>query len=99
MKKLRQSVSATARWEAERKAAAQLPLVSDLDFDNPRQLQEAATRIAKAIRAEAKGSRCSQFKNTYHMHFLSNTMDHVAVRALCRSQFFLLVSRQRAKRQ
>ena len=42
MKKLRQSVSATARWEAERKAAAQLPLVSDLDFDNPRQLQEAA---------------------------------------------------------
>ena len=24
---------------------------------------------------------CSQFKNTYHMHFLSNIMDHVAVRA------------------
>ena len=38
MKKLRQSASATARWEAERKAAAQLPLLSDIDFDKPRQL-------------------------------------------------------------
>ena len=62
MKKLRQSASATARWEAERKAAAQLPLLSDLDFDNPQQLKKAAARIAKAIRAEAKGSRVKNRK-------------------------------------
>ena len=62
MKKLRQSASATARWEAERKAAAQLPLLSDIDFDKPRQLTDAATRIAQAIRAEAKGSRVKHRK-------------------------------------
>ena len=31
VKKLRQSASATARWEAERKAAAQVPLLYELD--------------------------------------------------------------------
>ena len=62
MKKLRQSASATARWEAERKAAAQLPLLSDLDFENPQQLKNAAARIAKAIRTEAKGSRVKNRK-------------------------------------
>ena len=52
MKKLRQSASATARWEAERKAAAQLPLLSDIDFDKPRQLTDAATRIAHLSRSQ-----------------------------------------------
>ena len=62
MTKLRQSVSATARREAERQAAKQLPLLTDIDFDNSRQLKDAATRIAKAIRAEAGGSRLKHRK-------------------------------------
>ena len=37
-------------------------MLSDLDFDNPQQLKKAAARIAKAIRAEAKGSRVKNRK-------------------------------------
>ena len=92
MKKLRQSASATARWEAERKAAAQLPLLSDLDFDNPQQLKKAAARIAKAIRAEAKGSRVKNRKLLLRVSQrpeFQQALDAVPASAILSSSFLL----------
>jgi hypothetical protein len=67
MKKLKQSNSAYTRHKREREAAARLPLLSDIDFDNQHDLRNSASRILKAIRAEAKGSAVRHRKLLLHI--------------------------------